>query len=252
MLKNARLLRSLPVVIAIMLLLCQAVSAAPAKTENPDIVYGEDEDAGSGNYLTLVSSSVMSGARNVPVNPTIQLDFNKNVVHFSVSQNNLSSFHLVDSEGNIVPLQVIFPDDQLQGQVKRNIFLLPTTALKPNAPYILIVDNTFISKNGDYIDMAYQIKFTTGTLEETKTNSLLADLGKNIVTYTTDSPLNENSVPGSSRSGGRNQTPLLSRESAPLPFDEDFLAKSVFAVIGLGVALLIMGKVMRGRAMSAK
>ena len=236
-----KIFHGLLMTLALLLLISQPVQAAPAYTDNADIVYNDDDlDEGSGRYLTLLTSSIAEGDRGIATNPLIQLDFNKNVVNFSILRENLASLHLVDATGTSVPLQVVFPDDQLQVQVKRVIFIYPQSTLEADAQYSLIIDNTLRSKNGDYIDMAYRIKFTTGNQEMAQENALLTSLGLNILTYSIDFPPNENSIPGSSRSGGRSQTPLLPKEAAPFPFSANMLLGAIFFSVSLGVLLLAL------------
>ena len=75
-------------------------------TASAGIVFAEDGDGtgggngdGSGNGknrnipLTLVSSSVKDGDTGVPLDPVIQLDFNKNVSNITVLANNKKCFH---------------------------------------------------------------------------------------------------------------------------------------------------------------
>ena len=237
-----RFTRVLFIIICIAVFLClpTSVFASASRTDNLNMFYGDDEDS-PGRQLSLLSSSIVNGDWNVPLNPLIQLDFNKNIVNFAVARHNVSCYHLTDDEGNIVPIKVILPDDQLQSRVKSSVFISPLEPLKPNTEYALVVDNNLTAKNGDYIDIAYKIKLTTGTSVREQNNSLLVSLGSNTLVFTTDAPLNENSVPGSSRVGGRSQTPLLAKKPAAFPLSESSLAIIVFIAIALGTVFLIWG-----------
>ena len=236
------LARTLFIIICTAVFIClpNSVFASASRTENPDIIYGDDED-NPGRQLSLLSSSVMNGDRNAPLNPLIQLDFNKNIVNFTIARHNVTCYHLTDKEGNSVPINVILPDDQLQSRVKSSIFISPLEPLKPRTEYALIIDNDLTAKNGDYIDIAYKIKFTTGTSEREQNNSLLMSLGSNTLTFTTNTPLNENSVPGSSRVGGRSRTPLLAKQPAAFPLGTSSLVIIAFITIFLGIVFQIWG-----------
>ncbi|MCL2678127.1 MAG: Ig-like domain-containing protein [Clostridiales bacterium] len=197
----------------------------------------DDEDANV-NVLTLVKSSVANGARNVPLNPVIQLDFTKNVVNFLTARQNATCYHLVDSDGNSVPIRIIVPDDQMQQDVKRNVFIMPAENLRPDTIYKLAVDNTLISKNGDRIDDAHQIVFKTGTQVSDKANPLLAGLGMNVLTFTNDQPLNENSVPGSSPTSSALSRPAGSNRFSFASIDTVLLSRIVLITAVCALVLI--------------
>lgn len=145
--------------------------------------------------LTLEKSSVPDGADNVAVNETIQLDFNKNVCNITVLSNNKMCFHLTDPDGNAVPIRLIFPDDQVQHDYKKQVFIIPQQDLKSNTQYRISVDSTLLAKNGTGIDNAHTVTFTTGTERTDTENRILKKLGDYTVTYETSYSETEDSVP---------------------------------------------------------
>ena len=230
----------LPVLVLILALFCASAFAGGLRTENSDV---PDEDDLNPNALTLTGSSTPNGARNVPLNPVIQLNFNKNVVNFVVAGDNALSYHLVDDNQNSVPIRIIVPDDQMQQAVKRNVFIIPEENLLPNTIYTLAVDNTLTAKNGDRIDDAHTIVFKTGAQLESKTNPLLASLGNDILTFSNDLPLNENSVPGASPTSSALNRPagnsrLLLKDINTELFSHITLITAIFVLIFITVFTL--------------
>lgn len=198
-------------------LFCEEIWAVTTTTQTPDMTYGEEDDPqGNGTPLTLEAASIHSGQKQVPCLPLIQLDFNKNVVNLSVSQNNIQCFHLTDADGNTRPIKLIFPDDQLQRDVKRNIFIQPSDSLSPNTDYTLYIDSTLMAKNGTYIDQAYVIPFTTGTDTQGESNALLESLGDLLVIYESNLPPGEYSRPGSSPEEPSSGEEQALSETAPI------------------------------------
>lgn len=168
----------------------------------PSWVWAEDGD-GSGQglglnkdiALTLVKSSVTDGASDVAVNETIQLDFNKNVCNVTVLADNKKCFHLTDSSGEAVAIRLIFPDDQIQQDYKRQVFIIPQEDLDKDASYRISIDSTLKAKNGTTIDNAHTFTFTTGSSRTDEENQVLKKLGENIVTYETTYGETADSVP---------------------------------------------------------
>ncbi len=174
--------------------------------------------------LTLERASISDGATNVPLNQTIQLDFNKNICNVTVLPNNKKCFHLTDSDGKPVSIQLIFPDNQVQSDYRREVFIKPSKALKPDSTYRLSVDRNLQAKNGTFIDNAHTLTFTTGSGKTKETNKILGKLGENIITYETAYGETADSVPVDI-SG-------LDQDAAPEEPDADTIAK-------LGAMILI-------------
>lgn len=190
-------------VIAVAMMLFLVSSAGFAAAANGDGTGGGGGDGdGSGNGknrsipLTLVSSSVRDGDTDVPLDPVIQLDFNKNVANITVLANNKKCFHLTEDGGDAVPIKLTFPDTQLQQDYKKQVFITPKKDLEPETSYRISIDSKITAKNGMVIDNAHTITFTTGTKATSEENPILKKLGEfNTVTYETAYGETADSVP---------------------------------------------------------
>lgn len=152
---------------------------------------GENRDIA----LTLESASISDGAADVPTDHVFQLNFNKNICDVTVLPNNKKCFHLTDADGKAIPIQLIFPDNQVQKTYRREAFIKPVKALNPDSAYRISVDRTLQAKNGTTIDNAHTLGFTTGTSKTKEKNKALKKLGENIITYETAYGETEDSVP---------------------------------------------------------
>ncbi len=180
-----------PIILVVLIL---TLTAATAFAEG-----GDGTGGGNGKNrnipLTLKSTSIADGASNVSRNETIQLNFNKNICNITVLANNKKCFHLTDSEGNTAAIRLIFPDNQVQKEYRREVFIQPVKPLKKNTEYKVAVDSTLQAKNGTVIDNAYNITFTTGSKKTSQENKILKKLGQNIITYETAYGETADSVP---------------------------------------------------------
>lgn len=111
--------------------------------------------------LALVSSDPESGSTGVALRPVIELVFSNNVVNLSVQEINAGAFALTSSSGEAVALKVIFPDDQLEPDLKRNITLETESDLRRATVYILTVDGSLQAKNGQKLGTPVSLSFTT-------------------------------------------------------------------------------------------
>ncbi|OPX86447.1 MAG: hypothetical protein A4E53_02880 [Pelotomaculum sp. PtaB.Bin104] len=189
---------------------------------------GTGEGLNAGIALNLVSSSVADGDTGVPLDPVIQLDFNKNVVNVTVLENNSKCFHLIDNSGAPVPVSLIFPDDQLQSTFKRSVFILPKENLKMNSKYELVVDSNLLAKNSTGIDNAYSITFETGAVATGGRNEALLELGNDIIVYNTALAKTEYSVPR------EKDVPKLDQKTQPIekqPLDVNKLSSIILIAI---------------------
>ena len=93
--------RILSILLILLLITSLAVSAF-AEGGN-----GDGSGGGKNVPLGLAESSVPDGSTNVPTDVTITLTFNKNVVNFTVKDNNMTCFSLADSRGTNVPVTVL-------------------------------------------------------------------------------------------------------------------------------------------------
>ena len=143
----------------------------------------------------LKSSSIADGSSDVAINETIQLNFNKNICNVTVLAGNKTCFHLTDADGKAVAIKLIFPDNQVQKDYRREVFIQPAKDLNKNTRYRISVDHGLAAKNGTTIDNAYAITFTTGSDRTDKQNEILKKLGENIITYETAYGESADSVP---------------------------------------------------------
>lgn len=219
--------------VIILLLLNVFAPLAYAASTSDNYIDGQGNGNGQGKNadiaLTLVSSSVADGESNVPLHPVIQLDFNKNVVNIAVMENNSTCFHLTDDNGSPVPISLIFPDDQMQSNFKRNVFIIPKENLKMNSKYELVVDNILRAKNDTIIDNAHIITFQTGTAATGGQNEALLKIGNDIIVYTTALKKTEYSVPHEKQVQKLDET---RQPSDKQPMDIDSLSSILLAVIG--------------------
>lgn len=167
------------------------------------IAYADPGDGdGSGNGqnkdipLTLRESVPSDEELNVPLDVTIELYFNKNICNVKVLENNKKCFHLTSEDGEVIPLTITVPDDQVQRTYKRDAFLKPKEPLEPNTRYRVAVDKTLMAKNGRNIDNAHVFEFVTGTETGAPEPEELKTLGGlSIQTFDSALPETEDSVP---------------------------------------------------------
>lgn len=180
--------------ISLIVCLLLLLTASPAFAEG-----GDGTGGGNGQNrdipLTLKSASIADGAEDVAVNETIQLNFNKNICNVTVLANNKKCFHLTDEDGNAVSIRLIFPDNQVQKDYRREVFIQPAADLEKNSKYRVSVDSTVKAKNGMTIDNAHTFTFTTGSSRTDKENNVLKKLGENVITYETAYGETADSVP---------------------------------------------------------
>lgn len=175
-------------------LLLLLLTAVPSFAEGGDGTgggNGENKDI----PLTLERASIADGQKDVAVNETIQLNFNKNICNVTVLANNKKCFHLTDADGKAAAIRLIFPDNQVQKDYRHEVFIQPAEDLSPNTTYRLSVDRTLQAKNGTTIDNAYVLTFTTGTRRTAEENKILTKLGDFVVTYETAYGETADSVP---------------------------------------------------------
>ena len=161
---------------------------------------GDQSGSGSGQNsdipLTLLSSVPGDSASDVLLDTTIELYFNKNICNVSVLENNRTCFHLTSEAGEVIPVTLTFPDDQVQQTYKRDVFLTPKESLQPDTRYRVAVDRTLTAKNGTTIDNAHVFEFVTGEGTGAELPAELAALGElGIRTFDSALPETEDSVP---------------------------------------------------------
>ncbi len=144
--------------------------------------------AANGDNLTLTSSTVVDGDTNLSIRPIIELQFSGKVDDITILEHNKDCFHLQDANGNVLTLNVLFPDVQLQTRYVKHIFLTPEADLIPGASYTLTIDQTLSDKKLHPLDQSYRITFTTGTDEvyaRGAENEDLLSLGDDVLLYQT-------------------------------------------------------------------
>ena len=121
---------------------------------------GDGSGGGKDQPLALASSTVPDGSTDVPTELSVTLTFNKNVVNFTVKDNNLSCFRLLDPAGNAVPIAVLMGDDQVDPDCKR-IVGIQASGLAAGETYTLIISGALQAKSGATLGSDVSIRFTT-------------------------------------------------------------------------------------------
>lgn len=184
----AAFLSGLPAVLLAVLL---AFSVRCAAFLTPSFAAAGGNVTHTTRILSLQSSSVAAGDANVSVNAVIELKFTDKVDEITDVEYNKDCIHLTKDSGEVVPLNVIFPDTQLQQGYQKHIFVTPQNALSPSTGYTLTIDQNLRNKHGTPLDRSYQIRFTTAAAEADAvgaSNDDLKALGDNILTYSSAEP----------------------------------------------------------------
>ena len=137
--------------------------ASPANS--PEATPGNGTGGGEnrGIPVELSSSSVANGQNGVPVTGLITLTFSKNVVNMSVGDANKAHFTLTDSNGSLVPINIVMADDQMEPDKKRDVIIQPVQPLRPGERYTLTIAKGLQSKSGDATQDDIRIAFTTAS-----------------------------------------------------------------------------------------
>lgn len=149
--------RVLGILISIILfILCTNPSYATAT--------GNGDGDGKGEVLELVESTPKNNQQGVKLDSEIKLVFNKNIVNMAVKDNNLKCFSLKDSNNQTISIDVIFPDDQVEPDRKREVVLKPHEALKENMSYRVEITKKLQAKNGISLTKDLSFSFSTSPL----------------------------------------------------------------------------------------
>lgn len=146
--------RILSILLILLLIISLAVSAF-AEGGN-----GDGSGGGKNVPLGLAESSVPDGSTNVPTDVTITLTFNKNVVNFTVKDNNMTCFSLADSRGTNVPVTVLMGDDQVDPDIKRIVNIQPSS-LSEGESYTLTISGRLTAKSGAVLGNDVILHFST-------------------------------------------------------------------------------------------
>ena len=132
---------------------------------------GDGSGGGKNVPLGLAESSIPDGSTNIPTNVTITLTFNKNVVNFTVKDNNMTCFSLSDSRGNNVPVSVLMGDDQVDPDIKRIVNIKPSS-LSEGETYALTISGRLTAKSGAVLGNDIILHFSTVAPAATPTPSV--------------------------------------------------------------------------------
>lgn len=114
------------------------------------------EGSGTGKYIDFDLMKL-----DVEINQ-INLEFNKNVTNIMIKENNSECFTVLKSDGEEVTLNVEFPDDQLEREKRREIYLIPKEELDLEETYKLIIENKLKAKNEETLDEDIEIEIRVG------------------------------------------------------------------------------------------
>lgn len=155
---------------------------------------GDGSGGGQGNPVEVRSTSVSNGQSNVNLNPTIVINFSKNVINASVRSNNKSCFSMKDENGNSISLNIYMADDQVEPDKKRQIIVSPNNTLKEGTKYTLYISKQIKSKSGDNLASSKSISFKTkGTQQQSKPNVDNSDKSENSQDKTDTKPKDDTS-----------------------------------------------------------
>lgn len=126
---------------------------------------------GKSGVFDFVESTPGNSAKDVELDVQIKLLFNKNVVHFTVKDNNLKCFSIKDAKNKEIPIDVVFADDQIEPDKKREIILEPKKPLDENTTYTIHISPKLQAKNGSSLDKDIFISFTTLSLQSNEDSS---------------------------------------------------------------------------------
>lgn len=126
--------------------------------------YGEKKEGKSGAF-DFVESIPGNSAKGVELDGQIKLLFNKNVINFTVKDNNEKCFSIKDEKGKEIPINVIFADDQIEPDKKREIILGPKGQFSEGTTYTIHISPELKAKNGDSLERDISISFTTLSLK---------------------------------------------------------------------------------------
>ncbi len=169
------------------LLVCSMI---PAFAEGGN---GDGTGGGKNKPLDLESSSIVNGEQNISLNPEIVLNFNKNVVHFTVKENNKKCFSMMDDNGKNVPIDVIMGDDQVDPSIKRIVTIKPKSSLEPLTGYLLKIGAGITSKSGVSLGKDIYISFTTQDKKD-DTSAKTSTIKQTTTSYSATSALQTTAV----------------------------------------------------------
>jgi hypothetical protein len=112
---------------------------------------------GDKSPLTITSSTIADGEKDVPLDREIKFVFSKNIANITVVDNNKKCFSMTDSKNQPVAVEVIMYDDQLERE-KRNDVVIKPSSLKDAEQYTITISPDLTSKSGE--SLGQEIKYT--------------------------------------------------------------------------------------------
>ncbi len=135
-------------------------------------VFGDNgSGGGKSTALDLVESTPANGETLVGIDMEILLLFNKNVVNMTVKDNNMNCIKFLNEDGTEVAADLIFPDDQINPDKKREISIKPRESLENGKKYIVKILPEFMAKNGTNIGKTIEVSFKTVEAKEETTKT---------------------------------------------------------------------------------
>ena len=113
--------------------------------------------------MTLQHSSVVDGETEVETNRPLQFVFDGNVNNITVKGNNARCFMVTDETGVNVPVDVIFFDDQIERDMRRDIHLEIRGGMEYGKTYTIIIDKNLMAKNLNTLGQDIKLTFTTAS-----------------------------------------------------------------------------------------
>jgi len=156
------------------------------------LAYGEEKNEEGNKSLYLEETMPKDSSKDVPMDAVVKLLFNKNVVNFSIKDNNASCFSIVDENNKEVPIDIIFPDDQIEPEKKREITIKARESFKESTTYTVNISSKLMAKNGNTLGENISLSFTTVQLSNNKTDGIPIEKS---VEKPSEKPINANAEP---------------------------------------------------------
>lgn len=127
------------------------------------VVAGDGNGGGDAKLEITDASTVVDGQTSVAVDEEIKLVFSNNVVNMKVKDNNMACFTMTDGSGTDIAIEVVMGDDQIDKDIKNDVIIKPSSALKAGESYTITVNEAMVAKNGSALGKEKTITFETAT-----------------------------------------------------------------------------------------
>lgn len=111
--------------------------------------------------VTLEGGGDVQNAADMPTEPRLILQFDKNVVNSLIWAGNSKCFSLVSADNENIPLSVTKVDDTVDVGQRQTIFVQPERSLSPGTIYYLNISPALKAKNGVTLGEGVSITFKT-------------------------------------------------------------------------------------------